>query len=121
MTGEEDASSLRGRMVGELLPDATRTDCRAMCVAADGTVWAGVAARTADGDAGLRLVSYSPKTKAIVDHGRAVIRNPDYTTFKDTEGKPLKWHHGHLRCPRWDGLLHDALSADVARMEIELK
>ena len=94
-----DEQVLRGRTVGPLLPSAETTDCRALCVAADGTVWAGIAARTAEGDAGLRLLSYTPGEQAVVDHGRAVIRNPDYTTFTGDDGQPLKWHHGVERLP----------------------
>lgn len=86
--------TLPGRRIGELLPKATKTDCRAMCVAADGTVWAGVATKFADADGGLRIASYTPGDKAVVDHGRAVIRNPDYTKFDGDDGKTLPWHHG---------------------------
>ena len=94
--------TLKGRFLGKLLADATKTDCRAMCVSPDGTVWAGIAATVADEsrlpqkkvDAGLRLVSYTPGAKRIVDHGRVVIQNPDYTTFTDENDEPLKWHHG---------------------------
>lgn len=107
LTGE--GGTLRGRFVGKLLSNAVKTDCRAMCVAPDGAVWAGIAAKvaadsSAEGDshrrprdAGLRLVSYTPGAKEIVDHGRVVIRNPKYTTFTDDAGKPLKWHHGVQR------------------------
>ena len=89
-----DKETLHGRLVGKLLRGATKTDCRAMCVSPDGTVWMGIAARTRDGDAGLRLVSYVPGAIKITDHGRAVIQNPSYTKFTDSEGEPLKWHHG---------------------------
>lgn len=92
-----DDHTLPGRSVGKPLPGATKTDCRAMCVGPDGTVWMGVAARLEEGDGGLRLVSYSPETNAMRDHGRVAIRNSDYTTFTGEDGKPLRWHHGVTR------------------------
>ncbi len=97
LSRKSDDSILAGRFVGKLLPKATKTDCRAVCVAPNGTVWTGVAARLGTKDAGLRLVSYTPGEDTIVDHGRAIISNPDYTTFTDDSGKPLKWHHGVVR------------------------
>ena len=42
----------------------------------------------------LHVVSYRAGDKAPHDHGPIAIRNPDYTTLTDKEGKPLKWHHG---------------------------
>jgi len=39
-------------------------------------------------------VSYTPGDKLAVDHGRAVIRNPDYTKFDGEGGKTLAYHHG---------------------------
>jgi hypothetical protein len=95
--------TLPGRRLGRLVSDATTTDCRAMCVAADGTVWAGVAATRPDDDDTLRLVSYRPGEAAPTDHGPIAIRNPDYTEFTGEDGKPLPWHHGVLQ--RDDGLL----------------
>jgi hypothetical protein len=101
LTSESD--TLAGRSLGPLIADASSTDCRAMCVASNGTVWAGVAAKTPrDGDL-LRLVSYTPGEQAPVDRGPIAIGNPDYTTFTDAAGKPKPYHHGVDRRP--DGVL----------------
>ncbi|REJ85951.1 MAG: hypothetical protein DWQ34_28030 [Planctomycetota bacterium] len=89
-----DGQVLPGRSLGTLIPDAESTDCRAMCVAADGTVWAGVGATFAERGAFLHLVSYTPGTDGPVDHGPIAIGNPDYTEFTDEQGEPLKFHHG---------------------------
>jgi sugar lactone lactonase YvrE len=86
--------TLPGKTIGKLVEQATKTDCRAMCVASDGTVWAGVATTLADGDGGLRIVSYKPGAASARDHGRAVIANPDFTKFKSDDGKDFPWHHG---------------------------
>ena len=86
---------LKGKSLGPLISGALRTDCRAMCVGPDGTVWAGVAAVfPGKREKQLHVVSYHPGEKAPVDHGRIAIRNPDYTTFTDAQGKRLPWHHG---------------------------
>lgn len=85
---------LPGRRIGPLLAAATATDCRAMCVAADGTVWAGVAATFPGRGQFLHVVSYRPGDAAPRDHGSLAIRNPNYTEFVGADGKPLPWHHG---------------------------
>ena len=96
--------TLRGRRVGELVGGAAKTDCRAMCVAADGVVWAGVATTRKNGESSLRLISYNPlHGKLPVDHGGIEISNPDYTTFTSGDGKPLRYHHGVTH--RKDGAL----------------
>lgn len=92
LTGTD--SMLAGRSLGPLVPTAQSTDCRAMCVAADGAVWAGVAATFEDRGQFLHLVSYRPGDAAPTDHGPIAISNPDYTTFTDADGKDLPWHHG---------------------------
>lgn len=100
-----DGMTLKGKSLGKLIGNATKTDCRAMCVGPDGTVWAGVAA-TFPNQRGkvLHVVSYSPgKDKSPVDHGAIVISNPKYTTFADKAGKTMKWHHGVTK--RKDGKL----------------
>jgi sugar lactone lactonase YvrE len=89
--------TLRGRSLGKLIADATKTDCRAMCVAADGAVWAGVAATFEGRGQLLHVVSFRPGDAAPRDHGPIAIRNPDYTTFTDAAGKALPWHHGVYR------------------------
>jgi len=91
LTAEGD--TLPGKSHGPLLAAANKTDCRAMCVAADGTVWAGINATFEDGDR-LHLVSYKPGSTGCVDHGPLAIRNPDYTKFTGDDGKELPWHHG---------------------------
>ncbi len=97
-------NTLPGRSHGKLIADATATDCRAMCVAANGTVWAGVAATFPGRGKVLHVVSYRPGDKAPKDHGPIAISNPDYTNFKDAAGKALPWHHGVHR-PKPDGPL----------------
>jgi hypothetical protein len=92
LTAEGD--TLPGRSLGKLIAGAKTTDCRALCVGPDGTVWAGVAATYDDGQSSLRLVSYRDGEAAPTDHGPIAIRNPDYTEFADAEGQPLPWHHG---------------------------
>ena len=89
--------TLAGRSLGKLVESAEATDCRAMCVAADGTVWAGVAATFKDRGQFLHVVSYRPGDAAPVDHGPIAIDNPDYATFEDGEGKTLPYHHGVYR------------------------
>jgi hypothetical protein len=47
----------------------------------------------------LYAVTYRPGDKAPTNHGPVAIKNPDYTEFKDKEGKPLPWHHGIRKLP----------------------
>jgi len=96
-------NSLRGRCLGPLIPDAKKTDCRAMCVGPDGTVWAGVAATFEGRGRILHVVSYRPGEAAPRDHGPIAISNPGYATFTDAAGKTKRWHHGVHR--RDDGTL----------------
>lgn len=91
-----EGSTLPAEKVAKLMPDAHRTDCRAMCVGPDGKVWIGLAAKLSSGG-GLHLVSYTPGQKQTRDHGRAIISNPDYTKFTGDDGKPLRWHHGVVK------------------------
>jgi len=95
LTGEGE--TLAGKSHGKLLADATATDCRALCVAQGGTVWAGVNGTTASKESFLRVVSYKPGAAACVDHGPIAIKNPDYTKFTTDDGKPLPWHHGFYK------------------------
>lgn len=93
-----DGDTLVGKSHGKLIADAEATDCRALCVAPNGTVWAGVAATFKDKGQFLHLVSYRPGVDAAPrDHGPLAISNPDYTTFVDAENKPLPWHHGVVK------------------------
>jgi hypothetical protein len=83
--------TLPGKSLGSLLPEK-KTDCRAMCVGPDGTVWAAV---TVHGDADgpkLYLVSRAPGG-VVRDRGRIGVANPDFTTFAGADGKPKPWHH----------------------------
>ncbi len=88
---------LPGRRLGPLSAGAKATDCRAMCVGPDGTVWAGVAVTTAKGGALLHVVRYRPGDPAPVDLGPIAIGNPDYTTFVHSGGKEKPYHHGVFR------------------------
>lgn len=94
--------TLPGRSLGPLVAGAEKTDCRAMCVAPDGTVWAGVAATFADRGQFLHVVSYRPgdpgtANRGPVDHGPLAIANPDYATLVDQDNQPKPWHHGVYR------------------------
>ncbi len=71
-----------------------RTDCRAMCVGPTGKVWAAVTQHDIPVGSQLYLVSYTAGDKAVRNHGKVAIANPDYTPFVDDKGKPLPWHHG---------------------------
>jgi sugar lactone lactonase YvrE len=85
--------ALPGRRLGELLPGAKGTDCRAMCVGPDGRVWAAVTEQGRPEGPLLHLVGYRPGDKAPRDFGPVGIANPDYTSFTDAQGKPRPWHH----------------------------
>ena len=98
-----ESNALEGRSLGPLIPGAKATDCRAMCVAADGAVWAGVAATFEKGGKVLHVVSWRPGDRVPTDHGPIAISNPDYATFTDDHGKTKRWHHGVYR--RDDGKL----------------
>jgi hypothetical protein len=87
-------NTLKGRSLGSLIPKAQKTDCRAMCVAPDGTVWAGVAATFEGRGQFLHVMSWRPGDNAATDHGPIAISNPDYATFTDASGKAKKYHHG---------------------------
>lgn len=91
LTGE--GTTLAGKSCGKLIEGATATDCRAMCVAPDGTVWCGIAATFGAKGQWLHVVSYKPGDTACKDHGPIAIKNPDYVSLVDSAGKPL--HHSH--------------------------
>ena len=82
-----------GRSVGKLLPHAKSTDCRALAVSPDGVVWMAVSDPGRPGGQIAHLVSYSPGDAAPKDHGPIGIKNPDYVTLVDADGKPKPWHH----------------------------
>jgi len=95
LAGEGDV--LRGRSLGRLLAEAEKTDCRALCVGPQGEVWMGVAATSPKRGDFLHLVSYRPGDAVPRDHGPIAIRNPDYTVFTDSSGKPLPWNQGVVK------------------------
>jgi hypothetical protein len=90
----QQRDTLAGRSAGALVPGAKSTDCRAMCVGPEGTVWAAVTESHPQVGNLLHVVSYRPGDKAPRDHGPVAIRNPDYTSFTDPAGKPLPAHGG---------------------------
>jgi hypothetical protein len=92
LTAEGD--TLAGKSLGKLIADAKLTDCRALCVGPKGEVCAAVTATTALGNSIFYAVTYKAGEAAPVNHGPVAIRNPDYTEFKDKDGKALPWHHG---------------------------
>src|SRR5262249_35990799 len=94
LTGVGD--TLRGPLGGTLVPGARGTDCRALCVGPKGGVFAAV---TESGSSEKvqwlpHLVRYRVGDKGPVDLGAIAISNPDFTEFKDKEGKPLPFHGG---------------------------
>ena len=91
LTAAGDA--LPGRALGKLLTHTTDTDCRALAVGPDGTIWMAVTDRKWPGGGLAHLVSYSPGDPAPKDHGPIGIKNPDYVTFTGPDGKPKPWHH----------------------------
>jgi sugar lactone lactonase YvrE len=90
--------TLPGRSLGALVPRAKSTDCRAMCVGPTGDVWVAVT-EAAQGINLLHLVTFRPGDRIPRDLGPVAIRNPDYTEFTDTEGKPLPFHAGLVKLP----------------------
>jgi sugar lactone lactonase YvrE len=95
----QKGDTLAGRSLGELVPGAKDTDCRAMCVGPKGTVWAAVTVAHDKVGRLLRLVSYRPGDKAPRDHGPVAVSNPNFTTFADQKGKPLPYHGGFVKAP----------------------
>ncbi len=76
-----DGMTIEGESLGPLLSAASATDCRAMCVGADGVVWMAVRGTFADGRR-VHLVRFDPRRDtAPVDRGSMAVRNPDYTVF----------------------------------------
>jgi hypothetical protein len=96
--------TLGGRDLGPLVPAATDTDCRAMCVGPKGDVWASVTVSSPYPGVRLNyLVRYTPGDAAPHDLGPVAIKNPDYTPFTDKAGKPLPFHGGTFKTP--DGVI----------------
>ena len=82
-----EGATLRGRGLGKLVPDAAKTDCRALCVGPDGTVWAGVNASFTGRPDRLHLCRYRPGDPAPVDLGPIAISNPAYAPMTDASGR----------------------------------
>jgi len=94
LTAEGD--TLPGRYLGELIPGAKSTDCRAMCVGPSGAAWCAVIERV-NGINLLHLVRYRPGDKAPVDLGAVEVLNPEFTEFTDKQGKKLPFHGGFVK------------------------
>jgi sugar lactone lactonase YvrE len=92
LTGK--GNTLAGRSLGKLSARADKTDCRALCVAADGTVWVGMAATFGDRGQFLHVGSYRPGDKSPTDHGPIAISNPGYMKTTDEQGNAKRYHHG---------------------------
>jgi hypothetical protein len=90
LTAEGDV--LPGRCLGTLIPGATSTDCRAMCVGPTGEVWAAVTEAAPDVGNLCHLVRYRTGDDAPQDLGPVSISNPDFTEFTDAAGQPLPFH-----------------------------
>lgn len=93
-----EGCTLSGRTLGPLVHGAQKTDCRALCVGPSGTAWLGVTVPTKAGRL-LHLVRYRPDDKTPVDLGVVEVTNPDFTQFKDDQGKTLKFHAGFTTLP----------------------
>ena len=85
---------IRGKSLGDLVPGADRTDCRALCVGPTGDVWAAVTAKMHGIQSLLHLVRYRPGDARPTVLGAVKLSNPNYTEFTDADGKRLPWHHG---------------------------
>jgi sugar lactone lactonase YvrE len=90
----QTGDTLAGRSLGTLVQGAKNTDCRAMCVGPNGTMWAAITEQHPKVGHLLHLVSYRPGDKAPRDHGPVSVSNPGFTTFTDANGKPLPFHGG---------------------------
>ena len=91
-------NTLPGRYLGELIPGAQSTDCRALCVGPTGTAWCAVTEHAA-GIQLLHVVRYAQGDPAPVDCGPVAIQNPDFTNFSDNQGNPLPFHSGFVKHP----------------------
>ena len=94
----QPGTTLAGRSLGKLIPGASSTDCRALCVGPTGIVWAAVTEAHAEVGNRLHLVRYLPGEPPH-DCGPVAIRNPDYTEFTDASGRLLPAHGGLIKLP----------------------
>lgn len=90
----QTGDTLAGRSLGALVPGAKATDCRAMCVGPNGTMWAAITESHSKVGHLLHLVSYRPGDKAPRDRGPVSVANPDFTDFVGKNGKQLPFHNG---------------------------
>jgi len=90
----QTGDTLAGKSLGTLVQGAKSTDCRAMCVGPNGTVWAAITEWHSEVGHLLHLVSYRPGDKAPRDRGPVAVNNPTFTEFTDKAGKPLPFHGG---------------------------
>jgi len=88
---------IEGKSLGKLSAEATATDCRALCIAPGGIVWAAVTATFEKNRSFAHLVSYKAGDIAPTDQGPLAVSNPDFTTFTDRRGQPYPWHQGFRR------------------------
>ena len=93
-----DGDVLPGRRLGPLSAGAKATDCRAMCVGPDGTVWAGVAVTTGQG----RSVAPPrplPAGRSVARRtsGRSPSATPITRRSWTPQGKEKPYHHGVFR------------------------
>jgi sugar lactone lactonase YvrE len=93
----QEGNVLKGKSHGELIPGAKQTDCRAMCVGPTGIAWAAITENVDGFGSKLHLVSYQAGDAATKDHGVVKVTNPDFTEFKDKDGKDLPFHGGFVK------------------------
>lgn len=88
-----DEKEMKGKSHGPLLAWAKATDCRAMSVGPDGTVWAAVTVHEGVKDGPVLHLVSSKGGAAPKDHGQIGVSNPDFTSFTGEGGKEKPWHH----------------------------
>ncbi len=91
-----DGNALPGRRLGNLIPGASKTDCRALCVGPSGTVWIAVTTNV-EGLERLHLARFRAEDAAPADLGPVEVGNPDFTKFVDQDGKSLPYHAGFTK------------------------
>ncbi len=93
----QQGDTLAGKSLGPLVPGATATDCRAMCVGPTGALWAAITETHSKVGSLLHLVSYRAGETAPRDLGPVSVSNSDFTEFVDDSGKPLPFHGGFMK------------------------
>ncbi|WP_169978627.1 hypothetical protein, partial [Tautonia rosea] len=88
-----EGDTLRGRSLDLLIAGAESTDCRALCVGPDGSVWAGFASTRPGEGSLLRVVRDMPGDRAPSDLGPIATSNPDDAAFMDDSGQVKPDHH----------------------------